>query len=221
VKRSEDGFTLLELLVAVVLLATLMVLLANGISLVSHHLDRSIERRDRATTVALVQNYLRAALGQTLPVAVASDTASVIDFTGSSDHMGFVSRAPKSAPLGGMMKFDLRFDPGKRGAAGALIVDWQPYHDIGRDLETDQPRAGTRQLLAGVGGVEFAYYDPGAPDRPSGWRDDWHDLPILPTLVRISVAFRDGEAMPDLIVALRLSSPAPANPTPGTPQKTQ
>lgn len=212
-KRTEAGFTLLELLLAVVLLATLIVMLSNGVSLVSHHLNRGTERRDRAQVLALVQNYLRAALSQALPVAVASDTNAVIDFDGSADHMAFVSRAPTSTPLGGMIKLDLSFDAEKRGTNWNLILRWQPYRDLGA-VDT---RAGTRSLLAGVSGVEFAYFDPGTPDRPSGWRDEWRDQPTLPALVRISVAFGDGETMPDLIVALRLGTPTPANPATANP----
>ena len=219
-KRSEQGFTLLEMLVAVVLLATLMVMLADGIGLVSHHLDRSIAQRDRATTMALVQNYLRTALSQALPIAVASDTAAAIDFDGDADGLSFVSRAPRSAPLGGVMRLGLHFDPGKRGGPGTLRLVWQPYRDLGSDDQLGESRSGARPLLTGVSAAAFAYFDPGAADRQRGWRDDWHSMPTLPTLVRISASFSDGEPMPDLVVALRLATAA-ANPTAAAPQKTQ
>lgn len=205
-RRGERGFTLLELLLAVGLLAMLMVLLTNSIGLVSHRLARGTERKDRTTTVALVQNYLRAALGQALPVAVASDNGAVLDFDGSADRVSFISRAPTSARSVGMVRLSLRFDPGKGGAAGALVIDWQPYGDVA----ADETRAGTRGLLTGVAEASFAYFDPGAADRPGGWRAQWHDMPVLPALVRISLAFSDGQAMPALVAALRLANPAVA-----------
>jgi general secretion pathway protein J len=209
-KKAERGFTLLELLLAVALLAMLMVLLTTSIGMVSHRLGRGAAQLDRAEIVALVQNYLRATLGQTLAVAIASNdpTAAVIDFDGSADAMAFVGRAPASAPSGGLMKLELRFDRGQRGAPGALVVDWKPYRDAG----SDETRRGARQLFAGVSAVGFAYFDPGGADRPPGWRDEWHAMPILPTLVKVSVAFADGDIMPTEVVALRLA--APAKPTP-------
>jgi general secretion pathway protein J len=219
-KRREAGFTLIELLVAVVLLAVLMVMLGSGVSLVSHRLDNSTERRERSEIVALAQNYLREALSQAIPVAIANDAnTAVIDFQGSAGDLGFVTHAPVSAPLGGMIRLDLRFESRKHGADGALILGWRPY----RDLPADETRAGTRPLLTGIGSIAFAYYDPGAPDRPAGWRGEWQDQPTLPTLVRMFATFSDGEAMPDLVVALRLASPAAAaaSPPPGAPQKTQ
>jgi general secretion pathway protein J len=225
VKPSERGFTLLEMLLAVVLLATLMVLLADAMSLVSHRLSRSTERVDRAGMEALVQNYLRAALSQAIPAAVASDSGSSLDFDGDGENLTFVARAPSSAPLGGLIKLDLRFAPGSHGTPGALVIDWRPYRDLGSDVGTGGASPGTRQLLAGASTAGFAYYDPGAPDRPPGWVEEWHDQPVLPSLVRISVEFADGATMPDLVVALRLAgpvTPAPKQATPGsTPPATQ
>jgi general secretion pathway protein J len=224
VKHGERGFTLLEMLLAVVLLVTLMVMLADGIGLVSHRLSRSGERVDRAGMEALVQNYLRAALGQAIPTAVSSDAGSTLDFDGSGENVAFVAHAPSSAPLGGLIKLDLRFEAGRRGAPGALVADWRPYRDLANDTETGGARAGTRQLLANVSAADFAYYDPGGPDRPPGWVTEWHDQPILPSLVRISVEFADGEAMPELVVALRLAGPVTSGPTQtpsGAPQVTQ
>jgi hypothetical protein len=180
--------------------------------LVSHRLGRGSAQVDRAEIVALVQNYLRATLGQTLAVAIASNdpTAAVIDFDGSANAMALVAPAPASAPSGGLMKLELRFDRGQRGVPGALVADWKPYRDAGNG----ETRTGTRQLFAGVSAVGFAYFDPGGGDRPPGWRDEWHAMPTLPTLVKVSVAFADGDTMPTEVIALRLAAPAKPNPPP-------
>jgi len=92
-------------------------------------------------------------------------------------------------------------------ALGALVVDWKPYRDAG----SDETRRGARQLFAGVSAVGFAYFDPGGADRPPGWRDEWHAMPILPTLVKVSVAFADGASSADLscAISMRASSRVP------------
>lgn len=219
-RDGEQGFTLLELLLAVVLLVTLMAMLAGGVGLVSHRVDRSSATLDRAGTVALVQKYLRGALGAAVPVALVTDAntgTATVDFDGSVTDLAFVGPAPASVPLGGLMKLDLRFAAGEQGRPGALVLDWQPYNGSAGDPGAGDANRGTRPLLTGIRNAAFAYYDPGAADRPAGWLDDWHGQAALPGLVRLSAVFNDGDAMPELIVALRLANPVVTGPAPGTP----
>lgn len=199
--RKLAGFTLLELLIAVALLALLMTMLFGGLRLGTHQIERRSAWLERASRVALVQNFLRNQLGDARPLTVAASGDDAVVFDGRANELAFVGVAPESAVHGGLQLFAVGLAH-ENGGAGELLLRARFYRDAA---------GGFRRtvLLDHVESVSFAYFGSTAPNEPPRWHATWHDMAYLPTLVRLSVTFADGDRMPDLVVAPRVA-PDPA-----------
>jgi general secretion pathway protein J len=193
--RSQDGFTLLELLIAITLLSLLTGMLFAGFRLGTRHVDRQTTRIERSAQIPAVQDFLRSRLADAQPLL--DQTSGSIVFDGRPDGLDFVSVAPESSAIGGLQLFTVEFN-----SAGQLRVRWQLFGIP--QLESQQSTDGT-VLLDRVGHVAFQYYGAIPPAKRSAWHQAWQDMDSLPSLVQIDVVFIDGERMPPLTVAMRLS----------------
>jgi general secretion pathway protein J len=201
---SDAGFTLLELLVSVVLLALLSVLLLSGMELATSRFTRDPQRGNLASRVAAVQEFLLTELADARPTLDLQAPTPSIAFEGGPTHLRFLAPAPQSTPLGGLMAFGLRFDPPSRTSEGRLELE-------GRLFGPPAKGAGRNEvLLDHVAKLRLNYFGAPSAEIQPAWADEWSSLPTLPSLVRLSASFADGSSMPDLVIALRLSAPPSA-----------
>jgi general secretion pathway protein J len=194
---SQRGFTLLELLISIALLALLTTMLFGGLQLGTRQVGRQTDRLDRAARLSLAQGFLRRQLADARPLADPAQAAGIVAFAGERDSLSFVNPAPASAAVGGLESLSVEFADNRDPTAGRLLLR----------RRSDEPGAEIRGsvLLDHVRQAEFAYFGVAAAGEAAAWHESWRDMAYLPSLVRLSVAFSDGAVMPELIVALRLS----------------
>lgn len=194
---SQRGFTLLELLISIMLLALLTTMLFGGMQLGSRQLGSQTDRLDRAARVSLVQGFLRRQLADAQRLTDPPQARGAVAFTGERDSLRFINPAPASAAVGGLEVLSVEFAEEHGRAAGALLLR----------RRSDEPGAATREsvLLDHVRQAGFAYFGVAASGEAAAWHASWRDMAYLPSLVRLSAVFSDGEVMPEMIVALRLS----------------
>ena len=207
-RKRDDGFTLVEMLISILILALVTGMLLDGLRLISHSVGRETSRLDRSSQIALVQNFVRAQLGDAQRIVLAAGPAVTVDFTGEVDRLVFISPAPASVAFGGLQRLALVFNAGTSAADGTIEADWQPYHGGAAAA------VANRVLLDHVSAAVFAYFGSTRANEPLEWHDEWREMSDLPLLVRLAVVFSDGRTMPELIVALPLAT-VPAPPLPG------
>ena len=199
---SRRGFTLLELLISVALLVLLTTFLFEGLRLVTHHLEPQTNRLDRASRVAITQNFLRAQLADARPVLAPTAGFRTIEFDGRADGIKFISVGPESVSIGGLQTLSVGFDRGAGARGGELLLRWRPHQGTSPQAGSD---ARNNLLLDHIRSAEFAYFGVASPNEPPAWHSTWQDMAYLPALVRISIEFSDAQRMPELVVALRLA----------------
>jgi general secretion pathway protein J len=203
--RSAAGFTLLELLVALNLLALLTVGLAAALhagNRAAAAVDRSL---DQSSQLALAYRFLRDALAdaQPLPLAGAAEPRE-IRFDGRPDRLSFVAELPPHLSIGGFADLTLALDgPVERSR---LIVSWRTLTRAGAAAELGE--AHSNVLLEHLRAVEFAYFGQADTNARAAWHDYWQAAIALPRLVRIRGQFVDGRSAPELIVTPRLAEGA-------------
>ncbi|HWA31581.1 MAG TPA: prepilin-type N-terminal cleavage/methylation domain-containing protein [Rhizomicrobium sp.] len=188
----DEGFTLVELLVSMTVLALLLVLLFGGLRFGTRAWERSDTTANAVEDVRSVQGLLRTALERACPrrIAVAAPAVPVVDFTGTPNAMSFLAPQPRAFGEASCARSNLSAKPGPGGVRLAFSF-------VGAD---GHPH--TRTLFDHLQDVAFAYRGAG------GWQDAWSGRAGLPTLVRIRLRFPDGDAhvWPELYVTPRISA---------------
>jgi general secretion pathway protein J len=194
--RNEGGFTLLELLIAVALLGLLTTILAAGLRLQTQYIERGSERLERGAQLPAVHAFLRSQLGKAQPVVPIGSADRTILFEGRPGAVAFVAPAPASMAGGGLELFSVGF------AEGRVVVRWREF--AGTLVSETQP-GGETVLLDGVARARFRYFGTVPPEDAPKWHETWRGMPHLPALIRLELAFSDGEEMPVFAVAPRLA----------------
>ncbi|MFE0758197.1 type II secretion system protein J [Inquilinus sp. NPDC058860] len=200
--HDQRGFTLLETIIAMVVLALIMVLLTGGLRFVTAGWDRGARAAEASETIALVQSTLRreAAAARRLTWQAPPGTKPTVAFRGEADRVGLVVADPGF--------------PSEPGLAIALFyVDVQPGQSTLRysrarfdpRLDGFAEAKPTDDLVLSRGPVayRFDYFGtvPGEP-RPR-WVSPWPDREAPPRLVRLRSRDAEGLAVwPDIVVPL-------------------
>ena len=185
-RDRQHGFTLLEILVALVVLGLLLAALASGVdfglrtwTLQSRVIDRSGELE--AVDAALRRLIVNADPGLDQPRA---------NLTGSAHHLECAATLPGPAPGGEPTPVTVAIDLDSKHQ---LVLAWLPAPHARRLAPAPPPTRSI--LLQGVAGLDISYFS------PSGWRQDWTD-PSMPSLIRIRLNFvSPSRSWPDIIAA--------------------
>jgi general secretion pathway protein J len=211
-KWRSAGFTLIEMLVALTLVALMSVAMIEAYRFSQRALAQTTRVDGAIHDVATTQRLLRRVLEAAYPFEPAAGSAtsapreSPRGLMGSST--GFSVSAPAPAQTGGvgLYRYALELLP-----SGALQMDWTTDRNgIAAEGEL-APRH--EALLTGVESISIEYLE--LIERGNGeiepfWRETWIDKSAPPALVRIRVKFPAGDrrVWPELVVAPRISADA-------------
>jgi len=192
--RRTEGFTLLEVLLALVVLSLILLCLAQG----THFGLLWWATEARLSSGNDEFETLDTALRHVVEGMDPGDELDPAPFVGSHDQLECITALPNAAGAAQLrrMQASLLVDQSHR-----LVLRWRPY------LRAARLRAGPApaddQLLSGVSRIELSYWRPGG-----SWMSAWR-RPDLPVLVRIRIVFPDGDKRnwPDIVAAPRLDRP--------------
>jgi len=195
--RAQRGFTLLEILVALVVLGFLVVGLAEGVSFGLHAWGSQERLVNRHANMDAMERTLR----ELVATADPGEVNEPAPFHGEAHTLAFVARLPMSAA--GLVTRSAEIGLGV-DAEHRLVMRWSPHPHAER--LTPPPPSQQTVLLEGVDHIDFSYFR--RPDQGGGWVDIWN-LPTLPQLVRITVAFAgdDRRHWPTIEASPMLSRP--------------
>ena len=196
-RRGEHGLSLIELLLALAILAVLTGFLAGGLSIGRRAFDADRASGVSGETDAAIQ-AISSLIASALPVpASTANPKSGIVFDGRQATLSFMGLSEGRALRGGPHMIRLR----RSGVD--LVVDV-----VGSAPEAAGDAAGltpTRVIaLSGVRDIRFSYFGSAIPAGPPGWQAQWFRAERLPDLVSIQIDFEDARRNePARIIALR------------------
>ena len=201
------GFTMIELMIALVLLALMSAVLFGSLSLAGRSSDAGTAKAEASAGMRLAGDYLRTQLTAQHPQRMHKLQDFPLLFGGESDQLRYTAPLPGRVGLGGMWYYRLKLDTVPGRAKPSLVLE-RMIPDVNA---LDRPEFGgadaERSVLADdIKQLKFAYFgvNTGATiDETPTWRDQWDDAQLLPQLIRVDVTPEQGAPWPTLVIAPR------------------
>lgn len=198
---ADRGFTLIEVVIALTLVAVILAGLVSALVSFGKTSTRLEERTLVSDDVRLVHAFLEQSLGAAAPRIRLrpEDAAPVSWLQGAATELEWLGLMPARHGVGGL--YHLRLGVERRaGDRRRLMLYYLPF--AGDDPPPDWSLAQSHLLLDGVTGFDLAYR---ALDEDE-WRAEWRDTQVLPARVKMGLAVR-GQSWPELIVPVLEAQP--------------
>jgi len=196
--RRAAGFTLVELLAALAVLAMLTGVLAAALSTGFTGRSRITARADALDELRAAQALMRRTMTEARPVSWTSQGRfAVAAFDGAPNHVAFIGTLPGFDGPGGLHQ--IRFAL----TGGALVMERASTAGEEQIFRTADPVV----LLRDVAALRFTYFGRRQRSSEARWHPDWQDETSLPDLVRVEVepVVVGRPLWPALVVAPQLS----------------
>ena len=200
--RRPRGFTLLEVLGAIALMALLMVGVYSGLRTATHSVHAGAAAIERMDQVRSAQRFLRRELMQSLAQVIERDAeGQPVVFAGAGRELRFLAPLPGYlGKLGPQLQRLRLVDDDKTG----MRLEWS-FAPLPPDSAPAPAWSRAELLLDGVREGGFAYRGAGASlDAGPLWQPDWNDGRRLPRAVRIELKLAGTTPWPALEVPLRV-----------------
>ena len=180
-QQHQHGFTLVELLVSLAILALIAVALAGTFRYGRLSWERT-ERFDVDTNLASVRQFVRQRLASAQPVnALLPGGRLQLAFDGRHDGATFVALSQGYTETAGLYQTTFDLSAGENGNS-ALYFSQALFRPDG----TGDNKQDRRLLMDNMAAIKFRYFGRLKPQSPRQWQDSWNDATLLPELVEIS-----------------------------------
>lgn len=205
-KRAR-GFTLIEVLLATVLLAAGLALALTTLRAATATVDRGETLSQRSERMRAVEGFLRRRIASAQQIAFLTDasTGEISQFIGEPQRLRFVADLPNYLGQGGPHLHDIAVDDA--GDAQRLTVAFGMVL-AGRTIEPDVPRP-PEPLVDDLAELRLRYRGFDETGALGGWQERWGRA-SLPLQVEVTIRSERDGAWPVLVVTLPQGTGRPA-----------
>ena len=194
---KQNGFTLVELIIALLILSMVSVLCASAFRFGVRVWDTVSKETQKTDTIQAVHGFLQNSISRALLQDQTDADESQLEsfFTGSTKRLKYISYAPKYSPNNYLYKYDIYFNRDDQ----SLELTYHPFN-INRNIQG----ASKSTILKGIKDVKFAYFSGYEDRRGNQWALKWNEDYALPLLVKVNIAFHDNKiTWPELVIQMR------------------
>jgi len=204
VKTAGRGFTLIEVLLATVLLASGLALAFTTLRAATGTTQRGEALAARSERMRAVEGFLRRRIAGARPLTFAldDDSGQQQRFTGDAGAMRFVADTPDYLGRGGPYLHELAVEEGSDGLRLTVALTMVQAGTLVAEAEPRPPEV----LVSGMQEIRFLYRALEADNTLGEWQDGWEQGERMPLQVQVLLRDGDGRNWPPLVVALPLAS---------------
>lgn len=192
-RHGEAGFTLMEVLVAMTLLALLMVALSGSIAFVGRSWDKGWQTSESSAALSRVEGTVRNLIERSFPVSTRREKKDEFLFDGTADSLRLVAYSAPGGAGGGLYVQEIVAN----GAGGQRQLVYRRYPFRSNGTAPDQ--VNEAPLLSGNLKIAFSYYGSPQPSMQPSWLKSWSTHRTLPNLIRLDIE-ANGDIWPPIVV---------------------
>lgn len=221
---SGRGFTLVELLIALVLIAMITLLMFSALRTGSRAWEGVETATERVGDLRVARNFIERTLRQTQQRRLLVDGVPLPVFAGDAESLEFVAPLAENVGIPGL--YLLRLGLERAGEYPRLVLArwllhpetlaggddhpaWEPLADASTLFEDSSPLDrdvaagvyGRTVLLPQVADFELAYFGVAEGEQDPEWFDEWFEQPRLPRKIRL-VLTTPLQAWPAAVIGL-------------------
>ncbi len=199
-RARARGFTLIEVLLATVLLAAGLALALTTLRAATVTVQRGEMLAERNERMRAVEGFLRRRIASANPIGFQPDavTGEPVRFIGESQRIRFVADLPNYLGRGGPHLHDVAVDddgtPSRLTVAFAMVL-------AGETIVQSQPRP-PEPLVDDLTALRLRYRGFDGNGELGDWQDQWGPSTTLPLQVSVEIESESGGVWPPMIVAL-------------------
>jgi hypothetical protein len=204
-RKSEQGLTLIEIVLGLTISAVVFVLLLGAMRLGNRSQEKGLARQELSQRVRILTDRLGWLVRGAYPYLVTEDDETILYFTGSSDSVGFVTTSTDPYSEAPTDTAGLKWVSLSVGDEGLTVSEQVFFADVLGEEEGEE-----YVLDPLVKSADFLYLDPGGDEEApeEEWVADWDggEKDYLPSAIRISITIdQDGTdfEVPPVVAAIR------------------
>lgn len=212
-KKSDTGFTLIEILIVMTLLGVMMVLLFGSLKICADSWHKGENKIAQVNKIAVVYNFFQHHLAVAKPLLndiKKSTVQATMAFQGNKQSLQFVSSFPASAGKSGLQLFTVRLDKdddNNNKDKQLIKVAITPFFP--KDDEAEDDHKEEVVLLKDVSDLTISYFgtDDGVSNDISNasWHEEWLEKPVQPRLIKIAITMDDDTFWPEMVIPLKIT----------------
>jgi general secretion pathway protein J len=173
--KNKNGFTLLELILAITILGLLTLIIGNGFRLAIDSWEKGENETVWTQKFRVLSGLLSQQLKSSYPYEMEIDDEKVVVFEGSADSVMFVTTLTDSG-YGGFKWVRYSHKEGTLLYKEGLLPDKEMIEKISGDEEI---------LDSNIEEVQFTYYSPDEEE----WKESWDLSDKLPGAVSVKISY--------------------------------
>lgn len=202
----RNGFTLIEVLIAMTLLGVMVVLLFSSLRIAAESWNAGEGKVAEVNQKAVVYQFFKRHLTAIRPLPMLTvdedqhDDPGQMAFRGLPSSVRFVGALPAASARKGLQLFTIQPDP---KLPSTLQVSLVPYRQDEPDGDVVDPPV---ILLERVKDFRLGYFGKTEDVAEQEWREEWTLADRLPSLIKVSITLEDGGYWPEMVFPLHITA---------------
>lgn len=199
--KTIQGFTLIEVLIAMTLLSIMVVLLFASLKICAGSWEQGEKKITEVNDVAAVINFFQRHLTVAKPLwNDFTKEEKVFSFQGEKQAMQFVSAFPASAGRAGLQLISVELH--RENREQVIKVALAPFYPVAEGQEWSKEE---EVLIRHVRDFSLAYFGSEDGQAEGRWQDEWVQKDRQPKLVKIKIDLENEIFWPEMIIDLKMA----------------
>ena len=200
--NREAGFTLLEIMVALVVLSMIMTTAFGALRLGERSWEAGLTRAGETETLRTVAGVLQRQFKQALPLSWTVDAEKTIAFSGDHEQLRFIAPSPQHHGATGLFEYTLMVE--QDASIKRLVLHYRLHDPDSNGFEPDSSERQRVLLVDEIKSARFSYFGAPVADDPPAWHSHWNsDAEAFPQQVSVQLEAKQGQQpWPELFLTL-------------------